>query len=115
MDCSSNQADMALGTIREALHYAHQGGRLSRLVLGLDWVEEAARRCGPAAVCAARMQICVIVVDSWLKAPVEGGRQCSAAGEGKAAIPTRTLLVCALQVASDAPSERRAGQCQHAP
>ena len=35
---------MPMETIREALHYAHQGGRLSRPVIGLDWVEEAARR-----------------------------------------------------------------------
>ena len=49
---------MALETIREALHYAHQGGRLSRPMLGLDWVEEAARRCGPAAVCRAHADLC---------------------------------------------------------
>jgi len=53
-----------MDTIREALHYAHQGGRLSRPLLGLDWVEEAARRCaGPGGPHCRRVRMspCVIV------------------------------------------------------
>ena len=39
---------MALETIREALHHAHQGGRLPCSLFGLNWVEEATKRCaGP--------------------------------------------------------------------
>ena len=39
---------MALETIREALHHAHQGGRLPCPLFGLNWVEEATKRCaGP--------------------------------------------------------------------
>lgn len=35
---------MALETIREALHYAQLGGRLSLPLFGLNWVEEATKR-----------------------------------------------------------------------
>ena len=39
---------MALETIREALHDAHQGGRILCPLFGLNWVEEATKRsAGP--------------------------------------------------------------------
>ena len=43
---------MALETIREALHDAHQGGRLLCPLFGLNWVEEATKRSAGPTVSA---------------------------------------------------------------
>ena len=105
----------AMDTIREALHYAHQGGRLSRPLLGLDWVEEAARRCaGPGGPLPPRAHVamCDCV---WVKPYTHTQRVVQRLYYSLAACTRCELCPCALQVSGDGPRVRRTGQCQHAP